>query len=642
MQKTTHSLLALALLLPAAGAAKTVRAPGVEGLCATRISTLAISYARHRFNERRQELARRQQVLSGAGGAATTVAPQVATAAPPGPVGMKGSTAITVTKQKNIAVIEDNGTIFPPPNLFDLGSGGVQFKRGGPGTRAERFFGGISPSRGDRIEIGDDASRAIDLPFTFTFYGRAYTRVFLNSDGNLTFTGADNASTARSLSRFLEGPPRIAVDFLDLDPSVTSGEAGVYLLLQPGMARVTWLDVPEFGVSNSSTFQLTLYPNGRITMGYGEMDAQQGIIGVSPGGPGTINLVDLSHQLPLKSKTDAIAEQFRSVSEIDDMAAAAAVLSAVRDEYDHIVLFADFPVDLDDAFAYHSGVANDIRGIGTPIFDFSNLYGSRGRLESFVQMGSLDNYPRGPNNRIGFSEATGIAILAHEVGHRWLAFPRFIDNQGQPSDDLLGRQLAHWSFLMDSDGSVMEGNDIRDNGDGTFTTVATWQGYSRLDQYLMGYLRPDQVPPFFYVSGSELDPEDAPNTGVVIQGQRRDVGVHQIIAAEGPRVPASDRAQNVIQVAFALLGRQGEPPDLDSIRKVNQYRNRLSTYFREQTGGRGRVATWLRLRRPAAAAAPATGDGAAAGGAGTVGRTPVEAPPRPVRRLDRHEVRLRR
>lgn len=630
MKRIVFSWLALSLILPSLGAAKTIPEPGLDGICGTRASTPAISYARHKFNQRRIELERPDLLAVGQPGIQQN---------------------FTVTKQKNIAVIEDDGTIFPPANFFDLVNDGVQFLRGGAATRAQRFFGGVSTTRGDRIEIGDDASRAIDLPFSFTFYGKVYNRVFLNSDGNLTFTRADIEPTPRDLNRFLEGPPRIAADFLDLDPSVTSGTAGVYLLNQPGMVRVTWLDVPEWGLTNSNTFQVTLYPNGRITIGFEGVAANAGIVGVSPGGPGLINLLDFSRELPFKASNDAIAEQFREVSEIDDMAAATAALSAVRDEYDVIVLFADFPVDLGgNTFAYNAAVQNEIRGIGDGIYNFSNFYGSK-RLKAFVQMGSLSKYPGGPNNRV-FSEASGIGILAHEVGHRWLAFTRFINNQGQRSTDLLGRQLGHWSFLMDSDGSVMEGNDIRDNGDGTFTTVGSWQGFSALDQYLMGLRRPDQVPPFFYVAGSSLDPEGSPSTGVIIEGQRINVNVNQIIAAEGPRLPAFGDAPKVTQVAFVLLGRQGEPPSLASIKKVNQYRNRLSTFFRQQTGDRGRIATWLRLKKQkqvaaAAAAAPASEPGVPAAGTAAAPEgevTPGEAisvPAELARRLDRLDDRTR-
>ena len=620
MKRTAFSLLALSLILPATGAAKTVREPGIDGICATRASTPAISYARHRFNERR--LARERPNLLTVGGPGERLTPKV-------------------TKRKNIALVEDvDGTIFPPPNFFDLDGRGVQFKKGPKGSRAERFGGGFSPNIGNRINIGDDASRTINLPFPFPFYGSTYDRAFLNSDGNLTFGRADNASTPRSLNRFLEGPPRIAADFLDLDPGVTSGSAGVYLLEQAGMVRVTWQDVPEWGETNRNTFQVTLYPNGRITMAYDNVDANAGIVGISPGDPGTINLVDLSQLGSTGTRTDAIAEQFRETAEIDDMAAATATLAAVRDEYDVIVLFADFPVDLDDAFAYNAPVQNEIRGIGDGIYNFSNLYGSK-RLRAFVQMGSLAKYPDGPNNLVG-SEATGIGILAHEVGHRWLAFTRFIDSRGQRSTDLLGRQLGHWSFVLDTDGSVMEGNNIRDNGDGTFTTTASWQGFSPLDEYLMGYRRPGEVPPFFYVSGSDQDPEASPQSSVTFRGQRVDVDVSQIIAAEGPRVPAM--TEKPVQVAFVLLSRQGESASLDSIKKMNRYRNRLSTFFRQETEDRGRIATWLRLKKNAQAATVATPDQLVAGDAaptssGPGSGTPAAAATEPPPRLERLDVR---
>ena len=120
------------------------------------------------------------------------------------------------------------------------------------------------------------------------------------------------------------------------------------------------------------------------------------------------------------------------------------------------------------------------------------------------------------------------------------------------------------------------------------------------------------MPEFFYVAGTDIENDTAPGAGVILTGQRRNVTVDQIIAAEGPRVPSFEDAQKKIQVFFILLGREGEPPSLASVKKVNQYRNRLSTWFREKTNGRGRIATWLRLRKnqaaqaPAGAAAPAT------------------------------------
>ena len=52
---------------------------------------------------------------------------------------------------------------------------------------------------------------------------------------------------------------------------------------------------------------------------------------------------------------------------------------------------------------------------------------------------------------------------------------------------------------MDSDASVMEGNDIEDLGGGTFRTTDAVSRYSLLDQYAMGLVAESDVPSFFYV-----------------------------------------------------------------------------------------------------------------------------------------------
>ena len=58
---------------------------------------------------------------------------------------------------------------------------------------------------------------------------------------------------------------------------------------------------------------------------------------------------------------------------------------------------------------------------------------------------------------------------------------------------MLGYQSAHWDFKFNSDASLMEGNRIQDNGAGAsprFLTTGAVEGYSALDQYLMGLRAP--------------------------------------------------------------------------------------------------------------------------------------------------------
>ena len=154
-------------------------------------------------------------------------------------------------------------------------------------------------------------------------------------------------------------------------------------------------------------------------------------------------------------------------------------------------------------------------------------------------MDTLGKYPADPQTRF-LGENNTVSLLGQESGHRWLAFLKFRDHNGQVSEELLGRDQAHWSFFMDSDASVMEGNDIEDLGGGAFRTAATVQRYSRLDQYAMGYVTESQVPAFFYVEGpSNVVPsrerEDAPRTGVTFNGTKRTVLIQDVVAAMGRR-----------------------------------------------------------------------------------------------------------
>ncbi len=206
-------------------------------------------------------------------------------------------------------------------------------------------------------------------------------------------------------------------------------------------------------------------------------------------------------------------------------------------------MWTDTRVVSGNTFAFETTVANEIRGIGTNIFDSARDFGSAGRLRSLVLMDALTKYPSSPTQRF-LGEDSTISLLGQESGHRWLAFLRFRDANGRRSDELLGRDLAHWSFFFDSDASFMEGNDIEDLGGGSFRTVATVSRYSLLDQYAMGLVGPIQVPPFFYVEAPtnvvpDREREDSPDTGVTFNGTKREVRIQDVIDTMGRREPTS-------------------------------------------------------------------------------------------------------
>jgi hypothetical protein len=76
-------------------------------------------------------------------------------------------------------------------------------------------------------------------------------------------------------------------------------------------------------------------------------------------------------------------------------------------------------------------------------------------------MDAIAKYPDDPNARV-LGEFSAAAVMAHEFGHRWLAFAKIRNALGTASTgELLGRGQAHWSFFLDTDGSVWKGTRSR-------------------------------------------------------------------------------------------------------------------------------------------------------------------------------------
>jgi hypothetical protein len=501
-------------------------------------------------------------------------------------------------KVGDVAALIDDGSIVIQPNEQDIANFGVQFAPQKKGTYvASPSDAPVDPEIGDRLTLGDDDTRLIAFPkgFKLRFYKKVYTKMFVQSDGNLTFGAPDAESTDRDLSRLISGPPRIAPFFADLNPATASGDGGVYVLASKTKIVVTWLDLPEFGASNHNTFQAVLYANGRITFAFGGLDGREAVVGIAPGNGGQVQLVDYAADLPTAALKSGIAERFATQQAVDNLAIAKAFFREFADDYDHLVVFLDFPQSLGRAFAFEFTLKNEVRGLGQDVLDFSAAAGSKGRLRSFVQMGTLSHYPDDPEATFLGTNNT-LDLLGQESGHRWLAFLHFMDGNGQPSQALLGRDLAHWSFCHDTLASDMEGNEIRDDGGGLFSTIDATERYSPLDQYAMGLIGPGDVPPFFFVDPC-TNPAAAPEVGVSLQGQRVDVSIDQIIAAEGPRVPAANKAPHSFNMAFIVVGPPGEAPSDDAIAHVDRIRAAWEPYFAQATDGRGSVHTALKLRR---------------------------------------------
>lgn len=497
----------------------------------------------------------------------------------------------------HIAVMDSRGGVVMEPNAFNLTGRSIVFA---PADRtASRYtvaggsqaYDAQAAQQGQVLEgLGDDDFRSIGLPFDFPFFGQNHRQIFVHSDGAVTFLQPDADSSARSLGRLFSGPPRIAPLFADLDPS---RGGSVSVTLDASRVTVTWRDVPEyrdFGVGPRQTFQLVLESGGRIAFHYAAGAPSAAVVGIAPGYlQGSPEVID--YDAPPAGEVTAAAERFGSERSLDIVRIAQRFYETHEDAYDYLVIFNSLGIPAaSGALAYEVTVRSNTTGIGDFALDRGFIYGSPWRLQAVLNMGPLSQYPRDPRARVGSRGAvTGdstLTILGHEAGHLFLALASVRDPE-RPSDlPMLGAQLAHWSFNFNSDASLLEGNRIADNGDGTFLTTATVEGFSALDQYLMGLRGPGEVDPSFYVANSNISRSSLPRVNVAIRGQRRGVTIEDLVAAEGRRTPDDTVAQRLFRFAFILVVPSGSVPAAEELAQLETYRAEFEPFFHRAAGGR--------------------------------------------------------
>ncbi len=298
------------------------------------------------------------------------------------------------------------------------------------------------------------------------------------------------------------------------------------------------------------------------------------------------------------------------------------------DDFDEIVVFTTF----DDsgaagALAYEISAQQDIQGIGQQMFDESGDGGWGAldhHLHAFVNMMRWDQYHDMDGLDITDPSSGLYSTLGQEFAHRWLSFLRYRDKNGLVSDAMLGRDKAHWASTLQADASVMDGDRIVDNLDGTFTDVETFARYSPLDQYAMGLVGPESVPPWFLVknavtmTGKVIDPAQYMRVGNRFRGDREDIAIADVIKAEGARSPSWQQAPHAFRVAFVLLTRPGEKAAevLDAARKLDVARKVWEQKFGDYTAGHGTMCTQVSAPCGAPTAKLAGGTFAEAGGNG--------------------------
>ena len=488
--------------------------------------------------------------------------------------------------QDGVAILEDQGDLVAAKNPFDLQGRLLRFVPNATGGYDVLPAAGALGPAGTSLDLGTGSFRELALPFAFPFFGNRQDRVFVYADGHLTLGVNEEPGGGWSLARVLTGPPRVAALFTSLDPS---RGGGISVRLSAQAAVFLWQELPGGGQINRNSFQVTLLASGEIELAYGQVESPTAIVGLAPGRSWDFSPADLSSGQP-RGATGAVVERFSQREELDLVSTLRRFYRDHSDAYDLVVTYTGRPLNPSPgSLAFEINVQNQASGIGLPAFDTARDWGSAGRLESIVFMDSVDPY----------LELDGFEVLAHEAGHRWLANARVRTPSNSPHGVLQGSG-GHWNFFLDSDASLLGGNDIVERSPGRFETVDIARRYSPLDQYLMGLRLPEEVPSFFYVEGADdlrpnraYKPSSGSEPGVSFTGVRREVHIEDVIAAMGPRLPDATRAPHVFRVAFILVEDAKAPATPARLAALARIRRGFEGYFREATDGRGGVITTL-------------------------------------------------
>ena len=266
------------------------------------------------------------------------------------------------------------------------------------------------------------------------------------------------------------------------------------------------------------------------------------------------------------------------------------------DDYDFLAVYTEG--DLLDFGALAVGLVCDIQGIGVAAQQCTTSpaqAGSAGRLQQF-------NIMNAPHWYKDWSWCAD--VLVHETTHRWAAFielpqtpaPRYLlDNGG-----------GHWNVHVHTGGPSAVGyGDLTDLGGGNFKfQLISPLKLSPLELYLAGLIPALEVAPMFYVANAygyspAQDSYGQPfNHGsyyqdVAYSGTRVDFDINDVIAANGPRVPAYGDAPKHLRFAFVLVCQQASSCKQSDLAIVEAQRVAFVSDFAAATGGRATVDTRL-------------------------------------------------
>ena len=142
-------------------------------------------------------------------------------------------------------------------------------------------------------------STGVSLPFGFPFAGRAWTRVHVNTNGNVSFAAPETthfeqrspwaSGTMRSVTAAVDSRSAAGLEAMIAVLWALYGETSVSIAASPARVAITWdavRIVPRnhyYEPAGPNEFQVRLYPSGVIELAYRKVSERDGIVGLFHG-----------------------------------------------------------------------------------------------------------------------------------------------------------------------------------------------------------------------------------------------------------------------------------------------------------------------------------------------------------------------
>jgi len=205
-------------------------------------------------------------------------------------------------------------------------------------------------------------------------------------------------------------------------------------------------------------------------------------------------------------------------------------------------------------------------------------------------------------NQTFIHHAGAVGWMAHELSHRWGVSLRF-RHPGTGEEIPLSDKYCncHWAEGLDTTSMIRVGDHYTEGGYVTENSpmggfewrsisgdryrrelppFLTPYGFSALDLYTMGLMPASEVPDTFMLEN--LDHQ----SGDVWTGDRLDISIEDIVAAEGSRIPDFENAQKEFELTLYVVFDPDQGPQPEMIQRAMRIAGELKDYFERATGNR--------------------------------------------------------